>query len=113
MDGHIKDLLQVMLKSSVTGDELNGVVGKIASCIDKIIYETQGTLDISTSLSNAIIDEADAIVTDMGDINNELLDLGDDLLEAPGDRGIKQKIANTSYEIAKQSKDLLSLLETA
>ena len=111
MDRHIQDVLQKMLKTQTSGDAINDIIVQIATCIDKIIYETQGTLDISTSMPNSMIDDADAIVADLGDINNELLDLGEDLIDSPGDRDITQKIANTCYETAKISKDLLGLFE--
>lgn len=100
-----------MLNTSVTGEKLSDLVNNIATCVDNIIYETQGTLDISPNMDQDVMADADDVVAILGDIRNELLDLGDDVVESPGDRGLKQKIANSSYEIAKHSKELLAILD--
>ena len=97
----IQDLLQAMKKPATTGEELSGLVNDISQCVDNIIYETQGTIDTAPGLSNDLLNDADDVLAILGDIRNELLDLGDDIIDQPGDRQIKQKVANSSYEIAK------------
>lgn len=93
------------------GDDILDLVNSIATCIDNIIYETQGTMDTSPDVGKDLLDDSDDIMNILSDLRLELLDLGDDFVRAPNDRAIKQKVANSSYDVAKQAKDLLSILD--
>jgi hypothetical protein len=98
-----------MLKTNATGDPLVSLVNNIATCVDNIIYESQGTLDISPGMSQDAMADADDILAVLGEIRNEILDLGDTVMDTPGDRSLKQKIADSSYEVAKETKALASV----
>jgi chromosome segregation ATPase len=97
----IQDLLQVMKQSSTTANELSTLVNEISQYVDNIIYETQGTIDTAPGISNETLNDCDDVLDILSNIRNELLDLGDDIVVQPGDRQLKQKVANSSYEIAK------------
>jgi methyl-accepting chemotaxis protein len=97
----IQDLLQEMKKPNPNADEISSLVNEISQFVDNIIYETQGTIDTAPGLSNDLLNDADDVLAILTDIRNELLDLGEDILDHPEDRQIKQKVANSSYEVAK------------
>ena len=99
------------MQKKSSGDALSSLVNSISNCVDNIIYETQGTLDISPDMNQDVMADADDVVAVLGDIRNELLDLGDAIIDNPTDRAMKQKIANSSYEVAKNSKELLAILK--
>ncbi|KAJ2998072.1 component of the polarisome [Globomyces sp. JEL0801] len=107
----IQKLLQAMKDPGATGDELLDYINKVATNVDNIIYETQGTLDTSPEISDQVANEADEIALILSDIRNEFLDLGDIIYDAPNDKTTKQKLANSSYEMAKQAKELLAILK--
>jgi hypothetical protein len=97
----IQDLLQEMKKPNPNADEISSLVNEISQFVDNIIYETQCTIDTAPGLSNELLNDADDVLAILTDIRNELLDLGEDILDHPEDRQIKQKVANSSYEVAK------------
>ncbi|KAJ3322145.1 component of the polarisome [Boothiomyces sp. JEL0866] len=107
---NIQDLLAAIKQNSST-DTVTKFINSIATCMDNIIYETQGTLDISPQMNQDAMADADDILAVLGDIRNELLDLNEMIIKTPSDRAIKQKVGTLSYEVAKQAKDLLVVLD--
>jgi cob(I)alamin adenosyltransferase len=90
-----------MKKPNTNADEISALVNEISQFVDNIIYESQGTIDTAPELTNELLNDADDVLAILSDIRNELLDLGEDILDHPEDRQIKQKVANSSYEVAK------------
>lgn len=89
------------IKQNSPTDNVTKFINSIATCMDNIIYETQGTLDISPQMNQDAMADADDILAVLGDIRNELLDLNDMIIKTPSDRAIKQKVGTLSYEVAK------------
>lgn len=98
------------MQKSLSVDALVTPINNICTCVDNIIYETQGTLDISPNMNQDAMADADDVVAILGDIRTELLDMCKAIIASPSDRALKQKIANSSYEVAKNSKELLVIL---
>lgn len=98
-----------MRSSSTSGHELDKFIHVITDHIDVVIFETKGTF--SRHGHRDLADEALNLVSNLSDTKNFMESLGSKIAKDATNKSLKQKIANTSYEIAKYAKDLLGLLE--
>ena len=98
-----------MRSSSASGHELAKYISVICEHIDTVMYETRGTF--KRHGDRDISEKALYIASDLSDTKNLMDSLGSKIGNDPSNKSLKQKIANTSYEIAKHAKDLLGLLE--
>lgn len=94
----VKDLSRSMTKQTTSASYITGIISDIAQCVDNIVYETQGTIDIDNNLSDAVLNDCDDVLALLSDIRNDILDMGDLDLE---DRNVKQKLQDNGYEIQK------------
>jgi F420-0:gamma-glutamyl ligase len=98
-----------MRSSSTSGHELEKFIHVITDHIDVVIFESKGTFNQHGQRDLA--EEALDLLSSLSDTKNVLDSLGKKIANDSSNKSVKQKIANTSYEIAKYAKDLLSLLE--
>eukprot|EP00842_Homolaphlyctis_polyrhiza_P002047 jgi/Hompol1/2843/HPOL_006188-RA len=106
----IQDLLGAMKDTSATSDELQDLINEIINFVDNIVYETRGTFDVTRSLHPDIREDADNVLVIMAEVRETLLDLCDEVARDPTSKSVKQKVASTSYAIAKRAKELLTIL---
>ncbi|KAJ3272744.1 component of the polarisome [Terramyces sp. JEL0728] len=97
---NIKDLVGAM-KSLSSQSNLVDLVNSVYNNIDNIIYETQGTLDITTDLTEDIIRRADTVLDTMFDVKEELGALAEGLERNTADKHIKQKLTNATIDAGK------------
>ena len=105
----IQDLLQSMRSTSCSGPELKRFISEITDHIGVVVKESDQTF--SQHGSSSLVSTATNLLDLLSRAKDTLQQLGDDIMDQPGNKALKQKIANTSYEIAKHVKELLGLLE--
>jgi hypothetical protein len=98
-----------MRSSSTSGHELEKIICVITDHIDVVIFESKGTF--SQHGHRDLAEDALNLLSSLSDTKNLLDSLGKKIAHDSSNKSFKQKIANTSYEIAKYAKELLSLLE--
>jgi hypothetical protein len=99
-----------MSHSDPDGKIISDLIADIAQTVDNIVYETQGTIDNDKTLESRLVNECDKILDLLNNNRFDLLDLGAIALESTYNKDIRQKLANTSYAIAKYSKELINIL---
>lgn len=105
----IQTLLQAMKHETTTGDDYVSTVNGIITIVDHIIAITEGTLE--EPAGHPYKKEGFYIVEELGKANIRLDTLGESIHENPNSKTLKQKLASSSYDIAKYVKELISLLE--
>ena len=96
----IQDLLQAMRQPSAEGNDMQRLINNVMNFVENIIFETRSTFDITPDLHPDMRADCDDILELLEDDRDKLLDMADQIITSK-DRGIKQQIANCSYEIAK------------
>ena len=105
----IQDMLKRMRVPGSSGTDLSRSIQKISEHMDRVLRESGPAFQASGD--RALGQEASALLESLRGARDRLEGLGYDILEDPESKGVKQSIANTSYEIAKLVKGLLGLLE--
>lgn len=100
----IQTLLYAMRQTSVYGDEFKDTVSGITTIVDNLITVTRGT--IGGPNGGPYKDRGENILDDLGDANATLENLGDSMVKDPQSRSLKQKLASSSYEIAKVKQEI-------
>jgi uncharacterized protein YukE len=103
----IQDLLQAMRNSATPPTALQKLLGTVQTIVDNIIYETKLTLSESGTSPNLRAD-CKVVLELLEDDREKLITMAKDVTK---DRSVKQQIANSSYEIAKHAKELLSIID--
>ena len=105
----IQVLLQSMRLTSTSGYDLQRLIRQVTDRIDGVIFESDNT--IRETMDRGIVDEAMDTLSRLSLARDTMDSLADSVVEDSSNKAIKQKIANTSYEIAKHAKELLGFLE--
>lgn len=81
----------------------------ITDHINVVIFESKGTF--SRHGNKDLSEDGLDLVSGLSEASNVMESLGTKIANDSSNKSLKQKIANTSYEVAKYAKDLLGLLE--
>ena len=98
-----------MRQSQTFGDDFKDTIAGITSIVDNLVGVSRRTL--SRPSAAQFRDRGETILGDLTAANEKLERLGDDMIESPQSKTLKQKLASASYEIAKYVKELISLIE--
>ena len=102
----IQNLLNAMRQPGPFGQEFLDIVHGIIDVVQHVIKESRLTLSTTELSANASL-----VLKDLSSVCLELDTIGKDMTGPTPSNGLKQKMASSSYEIAKFIKELLSLLE--
>jgi hypothetical protein len=105
----IQDLLQAMRSPVASGGDLKKLMKQIMDSIDSVSLQSRSTFDRHGS--QPLTSNANSFVSLLLKSRDTLEDLSFQIFQQPDNKALKQKIATCSYEIAKNVKELLSLLE--
>jgi hypothetical protein len=97
-----------MKQNAPVGQEFDDTVRSITDIVYNLVKVSTQTL--SKPSAARFRAEGDAILKDLSKANINLEDLGISMLNSPQSKTLKQKLASSSYEIAKFVKELISLL---
>ncbi len=106
----IQSLLGAMKQSTSFGSEFQETIGEITSIV-ALVTDTSRQSLTEPQCPQHIRTEALEILEEMEAVNGKLEDLGQAIITNPDSKNVKQKLASSSYEIAKHIKALISLLE--
>ncbi|KAJ3219198.1 component of the polarisome [Dinochytrium kinnereticum] len=103
----IQTLLHSM-RQSANGEEFRDIISGITRTVNEVINESDGsTLEMA---SGDLRDRIKPVLDDLAAANQKLNDLGYSILEQPQSKTLKQRIASSSYDIAKFVKELISII---
>ncbi|KAJ3378195.1 component of the polarisome [Entophlyctis sp. JEL0112] len=105
----IQWLLNSMRQTQISGQEFVDTVAQITTTVSAICRESQATL--AKPSCTAIRTRGNELVSELLNANGKIGDLGNQLVLSPTSKALKQKMASSSYEIAKFVKDLIALIE--
>ncbi|KAI8928422.1 hypothetical protein BC831DRAFT_448651, partial [Entophlyctis helioformis] len=103
----IQLLLSMMRDTYADGETIQNVMDDVASDIDVMILQTENIGRIVDALAQDLADTRQSLLASRQTLDS----LGEQVLIAPHNRALKQKIANATYELAKHAKALLQLLQ--
>jgi hypothetical protein len=92
----IQDLLQSMRNTSASPEDLKKLLLNVQTIVDNIIFETRLTLSEFT-VKKTVKDDCEEVLRLLESDYEKLGIMAKDV----NDRGVKQQIANSSYEVAK------------
>ncbi|KAI8811148.1 hypothetical protein BJ742DRAFT_152785 [Cladochytrium replicatum] len=105
----IQVLLMAMRQTTqLDPPEVSRTIGGITGIVDNLVRKTRSTLSRDTGESRG---RAEGVLRELGNSNMRLEQLGREMVENPGSKALKQKLASSSYEIAKHVKELVSLID--
>nr|KAJ3421743.1 component of the polarisome [Polyrhizophydium stewartii] len=105
----IQSLLLAMRQSSSFGQDFIDTVGTITRIVDNLVRVSRVTL--GKPQAAAFRDSSEPILQELSVANVRLNELGEAMVASPQSKTLKQKIASSSYDIAKFVKELISLIE--
>ncbi|RKO85421.1 hypothetical protein BDK51DRAFT_48026, partial [Blyttiomyces helicus] len=105
----IQTLLTAMRSQNSVGQEFTMTVSGITSIVDSLVGVSRRTLSRPSAAD--FRSQGEMILRDLSDANLKLEELGRSMVEAPQSKTLKQRLASSSYEIAKYVKELISLIE--
>lgn len=105
----IQSLLLAMRKSTEFGQDFQDIVDGITTVVYDIVDNSRKTIQTSQELPKDIKSEGELVIQDLEYATKNLEDLGFSMMEAPS-KSLKQNMASVSYEIAKYTKEWVSLL---
>ena len=88
-----------MRSATTFGPEFKNVIQGITSIVSSVIAVSRNTL--ATPAGRSYNQQGEHILADLQISNEKLETLGDDMIQSPQNKAIKQKMAASSYEIAK------------
>jgi hypothetical protein len=95
----IQALLQSMRQSTSFGSEFTETIASITEIVDMVLSTSGAT--VSKPFCAGFRGRAEGILDELAGANEALVGLGKTLVEMPGSKSLKQKVASSSYEIAK------------
>ena len=104
---NIQELLQAM-KTSSFGPSFKQTVSNITSVVDNLIHVAKSSL--ANSSAAGIKMQADPVVQNLSESNGRLGEMGEAM--SGEKKPSKQKLAGGAYEVAKFTKELVSLLDS-
>lgn len=81
----------------------------ITEIVDRVLSTSGAT--VNKPFCAGFRGRADEILDELSAANEALVGLGKTLVEMPGSKSLKQKVASSSYEIAKFVKELINVVE--
>ena len=102
----IQDLLNAMRQPGPYDKSFLEIVKEITIVVEAVVRESKTALS-GTDVSNS----AGVILGDLTSVSSQLSNFGREMVETAPTKNLKQKMASSSYEIAKFVKELLNLLE--
>jgi ABC-type transporter Mla subunit MlaD len=105
----IQDLLQTMRSASSSGPELKHFIRKVNDRIDAVVEESR--LTFSKHGDSELVMDANDLSDTLSRARSTMDGLVEDIMADSSNKSVKQKIANTSYDIAKTVKEHQGLLE--
>lgn len=102
----IQSLLNAMRQPGPYGRDFLAIVGDISDVVNAVITESKGTL-----ANTEFGDKAGVILVDLVKVLKQLEGLGQEMVNVSPSKSLKQKMASSSYEIAKYVKELLNVLD--
>ena len=96
-----------MRQSTSFGQDFTDTVNRISNIVENLVKVSRRTL----SKNSSIRDRGENILNDLSSANIKLEELGISMVNSPPSKSLKQKLASSSYEIAKYVKELISLIE--
>ncbi|KAJ3098420.1 component of the polarisome [Phlyctochytrium planicorne] len=104
----IQTLLHSM-RQSANGEEFRDIIAGITRTVNEVIRESDRcTMEVG---SDDLRDRTKPVLDDLTAASHKLDDLGYSILEQPQSKTLKQRIASSSYDIAKFVKELISIIE--
>ncbi|KAJ3413524.1 component of the polarisome [Chytridiales sp. JEL 0842] len=104
----IQGLLHAMRQSTSFGQEFTDTVRGITSIVDNLVKVASRTLSKPSGVE--FRNRGEAILQELESANIRLEELGVSMINSPQSKTLKQKLASSSYEIAKHVKELISLI---
>ncbi|KAL3897860.1 MAG: hypothetical protein SGCHY_003132 [Lobulomycetales sp.] len=105
----IQALLQSMRQTTNFGAEFGQTIDSITGIVDGVMRSSYRTVE--KPFCAGFRGRAEEILGDLGHANEGLIELGKTLIDSPGSKSLKQKVASNSYEIAKHVKELINIVE--
>ncbi|KAJ3190530.1 component of the polarisome [Irineochytrium annulatum] len=106
----IQTLLYAMRnQTGAFGQEFKDTVSGITSIVENLVAVSRRTL--STPSASAFKQRGEKILEDLSAANLNLEQLGVSMVNSPQSKTLKQRLASSSYEIAKYVKELIGLIE--
>ncbi|KAI8848661.1 hypothetical protein BC829DRAFT_443611 [Chytridium lagenaria] len=103
----IQTLLHSM-RQSANGKEFQDIIIGITRTVNEVIMESdRSIMDVA---SPDLRDRIKPVLDDLSAANQKLNDLGYAIVEQPQSKTLKQRIASSSYDIAKFVKELISII---
>ncbi|KAJ1547198.1 hypothetical protein HK405_006475, partial [Cladochytrium tenue] len=97
-----------MKQNAPIGQEFDDTVRTITDIVFNLVKVSTNTLNKPSAAQ--FRGRGEAILQDLSSANVRLEDLGVSMLSSPQSKSLKQKLASSSYEIAKYVKELISLI---
>ncbi|KAJ3044235.1 component of the polarisome [Rhizophlyctis rosea] len=109
----IQQLLQSMRQQTESGTHYKKTIDSISNTVDEIVLRSRQTLGPggAAGVGDDTRKQGAVILEVLEGARGKLDELASGIVETPGSKVLKQRIANSSYEVAKHVKELLSLLE--
>ncbi|KAI8615600.1 hypothetical protein BC830DRAFT_1121817 [Chytriomyces sp. MP71] len=105
----IQSLLNSMRQNQSFGAEFTSTVASISTIVTSIVSVSTITMGKSSAAGFRV--RGLEILADLKESSGKIGELGANLVAQPGSKALKQRIASSSYEIAKFVKELISLIE--
>ncbi|KAJ3029765.1 UNVERIFIED_CONTAM: component of the polarisome [Siphonaria sp. JEL0065] len=104
----IQSLLNSMRQNQTFGQEFTATVSQITTIVSSICQVSSATM--AKPSAAAVRGRGNEILLDLKDSSSKIGELGNALVASPTSKALKQRIASSSYEIAKFVKELISLI---
>ncbi|KAI8911117.1 hypothetical protein EDD86DRAFT_204432, partial [Gorgonomyces haynaldii] len=104
----IQSLLFAMRQTTPFGPEFKDIVNDIIRIVDLVIDTSSDTFDLPSAAR--LKKQGNDILDQLAGANTRLDELGEAMIQSPANKSTKQKLASSSYEIAKYVKELISLV---
>ncbi|KAJ3290305.1 component of the polarisome [Borealophlyctis nickersoniae] len=105
----IQTLLYAMRQSTTFGQDFKDTVRGITDIVDNLVSVSRRTLAKPSAVEFRT--RGEMILQDLANANQKLEELGVSMVNSPQSKSLKQRLASSSYEIAKYVKELISLIE--
>ncbi len=104
----IQALLFAMRQSTTYGQEFKETIHGITSIVDDITSKSRATFSLPSAVGLKV--QGEDVVAKLEASNRRLEELDDEMVDQPQSKTVKQKLASSSYEVARYVKDLISLI---
>ena len=88
------------------GDNFTHLVSDIRQSVEEVIQESR-----NATVDSQLKQKMSVTLNELTGVNNQILELSKDMVSSNPTKILKQKMASSTYEVARHVKDLLNLLE--